>query len=58
MGWGGGVGGENSNLKTLFYMDCSLGSIKEREREGRKRELGGGGWGGGGGRACKAKDWI
>ena len=28
--WGGGGGRENSNSKTLFYKDCSLG---ERERE-------------------------
>ena len=26
---------ENSNSKTLFYKDCSLGSVKEREREKR-----------------------
>ena len=25
---GGGGGGENSISKTLFYMDCSLGSVK------------------------------
>ena len=30
---GGGRERENSNSKTLFYKDCSLGSVKERERE-------------------------
>ena len=27
-GWGVGWGGGNSNSKTLFYKDCSLGSDK------------------------------
>ena len=27
-GGGGGFGGENSSSKTLFYKDCSLGSVK------------------------------
>ena len=41
-------------------MDCSLGSIKEREwgGGGGEKERARGGGGGGGGRACKTKDWI
>ena len=37
--WGGGREREgwNSNSKTLFYKDCSLGSVKERERRGQQQ---------------------
>ena len=29
---------ENSNLKTLFYKDCSLGSVRETEWGGKKEK--------------------
>ena len=48
-GGGGGGGGKrelkNLNLKTLFYKDCSLGSVKNSLGERERVCVGGGGGG-------------